>query len=68
MGPFTSDPPIWQVKKAMGPFILRRLKRDVLQDLPKKTETVRLVKMPQQQKAVYQSTIQLLAEQAKAKM
>mmetsp|Transcript_24426 Transcript_24426/g.58814 ORF Transcript_24426/g.58814 Transcript_24426/m.58814 type:complete len:1025 (+) Transcript_24426:139-3213(+) len=54
-----------QVKKIMGPFVLRRLKKDVLQNLPAKTEVVEYVKMPGAQKLVYAQTLQRVAEQAR---
>lgn len=37
----------------MKPFVLRRLKRDVLQDLPKKTDLVVTVAMVPTQKEQY---------------
>ncbi|GAA0368894.1 DEAD/DEAH box helicase [Alkalibacterium iburiense] len=36
------------------PFVLRRLKRDVLQDLPEKTETTEYIDLSEEQKRVYQ--------------
>lgn len=42
----------------MKPFILRRLKADVLKDLPKKTECVELCKMTPQQEKLYDKTIE----------
>ena len=36
-----------------APFILRRLKRDVLHDLPEKTETIRTSVMGEEQRALY---------------
>ncbi|XP_050311077.1 SWI/SNF-related matrix-associated actin-dependent regulator of chromatin subfamily A containing DEAD/H box 1 homolog [Anthonomus grandis grandis] len=44
---------IEQAKRIMKPFVLRRLKRDVLQDLPKKTDLVVTVSMLRTQKQQY---------------
>ncbi|KAH1015833.1 SWI/SNF-related matrix-associated actin-dependent regulator of chromatin subfamily A containing DEAD/H box 1 homolog isoform X2 [Dendroctonus ponderosae] len=44
---------IEQAKRIMKPFVLRRLKRDVLQDLPKKTDLVVTVAMVPTQKEQY---------------
>lgn len=52
----------------MGPFVLRRLKTDVLEHLPPKTELIELVKMPHQQEVAYLATMNLLVTQARAKM
>ncbi|XP_049873647.1 SWI/SNF-related matrix-associated actin-dependent regulator of chromatin subfamily A containing DEAD/H box 1 homolog [Pectinophora gossypiella] len=44
---------ITQAKRIMKPFVLRRLKRDVLQDLPKKTNHTELCPMSQRQERLY---------------
>ncbi|KAI5635805.1 hypothetical protein NE865_11503 [Phthorimaea operculella] len=44
---------ITQAKRIMKPFVLRRLKRDVLQDLPKKTNHTELCKMSAKQERLY---------------
>ncbi|CAG9774088.1 unnamed protein product [Ceutorhynchus assimilis] len=48
---------IEQAKRIMKPFVLRRLKRDVLQDLPKKTDLVVTVLMSPAQKSHYQDLV-----------
>ncbi|KOB67046.1 putative helicase, partial [Operophtera brumata] len=48
---------IVQAKRIMKPFVLRRLKRDVLQDLPKKTNHTELVTMSDKQKNQYDDLI-----------
>lgn len=42
-----------QLKKLTGPFILRRLKKDVLKELPDKLETVLYSNMEGEQKDLY---------------
>ncbi|GFR63589.1 SWI/SNF-related matrix-associated actin-dependent regulator of chromatin subfamily A containing DEAD/H box 1-like [Elysia marginata] len=44
---------IAQAKRIMKPFILRRLKKDVLQHLPKKTETIERCSMTPSQQELY---------------
>lgn len=41
----------------MKPFVLRRLKRDVLRELPTKTDTMTLVPMDSSQKTKYEELI-----------
>lgn len=48
---------IIQAKRIMKPFVLRRLKRDVLQDLPRKTNQRELVAMSTRQDALYKELI-----------
>jgi len=43
-----------ELKKKIYPFILRRLKREVLQDLPEKIEQTLFVEMSAQQKLLYE--------------
>lgn len=44
-----------QLKKQISPFILRRLKKDVLKELPEKIETIMTVDLTREQKLVYLS-------------
>ncbi len=44
-----------ELKKKIYPFILRRLKRDVLKDLPEKVEQTLFVEMSKAQKQLYES-------------
>ncbi|CAB3227270.1 unnamed protein product [Arctia plantaginis] len=48
---------ITQAKRIMKPFVLRRLKRDVLQDLPKKTNHRELCAMSNRQNMLYKNLI-----------
>lgn len=48
---------ITQAKRIMKPFVLRRLKRDVLQDLPKKTNHRELCPMSERQGILYKNLI-----------
>uniref|UniRef100_A0A2A4IW79 Uncharacterized protein n=1 Tax=Heliothis virescens TaxID=7102 RepID=A0A2A4IW79_HELVI len=48
---------ITQAKRIMKPFVLRRLKRDVLQDLPKKTNHRELCAMSERQGMLYKELI-----------
>lgn len=48
---------ITQAKRIMKPFVLRRLKRDVLQDLPKKTNHRELCPMSERQGQLYKNLI-----------
>ncbi|XP_053609678.1 SWI/SNF-related matrix-associated actin-dependent regulator of chromatin subfamily A containing DEAD/H box 1 homolog [Plodia interpunctella] len=48
---------ILQAKRIMKPFVLRRLKRDVLQDLPKKTNHTELCPMSERQQQLYKDLI-----------
>ncbi|XP_044729933.1 SWI/SNF-related matrix-associated actin-dependent regulator of chromatin subfamily A containing DEAD/H box 1 homolog isoform X1 [Chrysoperla carnea] len=55
--PFERDQ-IAQAKRIMKPFVLRRLKRDVLKDLPAKTDQTLLVPMNEAQSERYKKLIQ----------
>ena len=44
-----------ELKKRIQPFILRRMKKDVLKDLPDKIETKRISEMTAKQKKIYLS-------------
>lgn len=50
-----------------GPFILRRLKKDVLKELPDKLETVVYSKFEQEQKELYMANASLLKEELEQK-
>ncbi|MBQ6835065.1 MAG: DEAD/DEAH box helicase, partial [Lachnospiraceae bacterium] len=51
------------LRKMTGPFIMRRLKKDVLKELPDKLETVLYSAMEGEQKRLYQANAALLKEQ-----
>lgn len=51
-----------RLHRLISPFILRRLKKDVLKDLPNKLETVIYSKMEGKQLELYQANVQLLKE------
>lgn len=51
-----------RLQRLISPFILRRLKKDVLKDLPNKLETVIYSKMEGKQLELYQANVQLLTE------
>lgn len=42
-----------RLHRMTSPFVLRRLKRDVLHDLPEKTESIRVCAMGEEQRALY---------------
>mmetsp|Transcript_11755 Transcript_11755/g.32324 ORF Transcript_11755/g.32324 Transcript_11755/m.32324 type:complete len:793 (-) Transcript_11755:13-2391(-) len=50
-------PKVAKVQRIMRPFVLRRLKADVLLELPPKTEEVARVQMPPEQRAEYDATM-----------
>lgn len=56
-----------RLQKMVGPFIMRRLKLDVLKDLPDKLEEVRYVKFDKAQQTVYDAQVvhmqEMLAQQ-----
>ena len=49
--------------RAIKPFILRRTKREVLQDLPEKIEQVVRVRMGVEQRLLYEAQVQELRDQ-----
>lgn len=55
---------IEQAKLVMQPFVLRRLKQDVLQSLPKKTTTVLRIQMSDSQKQKYSELLDYYRNQA----
>ncbi len=48
------------LRRRIRPFLLRRLKKDVLADLPEKTESVLLAEMTPEQRRVYRAALQRL--------
>lgn len=56
-----------RLRKLVSPFILRRLKRDVLQELPEKVETVLTAEMTPEQRKLYLATALAAREQLAAK-
>lgn len=57
-----------RLQRMVGPFIMRRLKSDVLKDLPDKLEEVRYVKFAKEQQTVYDAQVvhmqEMLAQQS----
>ena len=51
------------LRKMTAPFLMRRLKKDVLKELPEKLETVLYSRMEGEQKTLYQANAALLREQ-----
>ena len=49
-----------QLRRRIRPFLLRRLKRDVLSDLPEKSEAVLTAEMTPEQRRVYRAALQRL--------
>ncbi len=47
----------------VAPFILRRMKKDVLQELPEKRESIVYVPLEGEQQALYQANVQLLRDE-----
>ncbi|GEL67362.1 DEAD/DEAH box helicase [Marinilactibacillus psychrotolerans] len=54
-----------RIAAKIRPFVLRRLKRDVLSDLPAKTETTEYIDLSTEQKRIYQSQLTLIREEVK---
>ncbi|MDE8735537.1 SNF2-related protein, partial [Eubacteriales bacterium DFI.9.88] len=48
--------------RMISPFILRRLKRDVLKELPEKNETIVYARMEKEQEALYKANAKQLSE------
>ncbi|XP_042229687.1 SWI/SNF-related matrix-associated actin-dependent regulator of chromatin subfamily A containing DEAD/H box 1 homolog [Homarus americanus] len=55
---------IEQAKRIMKPFFLRRLKCDVLKDLPPKHDEITFTPMSQRQKEIYSETVSFLSKRA----
>lgn len=56
-----------QAKRIMQPFVLRRLKKDVLKDLPTKTEEVLYCTMEERQQTKYNDLIAMFSKKAERK-
>lgn len=55
-----------RLQRMVGPFIMRRLKSDVLKDLPDKLEEVRYVKFDKEQQTVYDAQVVHMQEMLSA--
>lgn len=53
------------IAKRIKPFVLRRLKRDVLTELPEKIETVQYTELSEEQKKLYVAQLHLIRNDAK---
>ncbi|WP_158282297.1 DEAD/DEAH box helicase [Salipaludibacillus keqinensis] len=53
-----------KIAKRVKPFVLRRMKQDVLTELPDKIESVEYTPLTEKQKAVYLGQLQLLQQEA----
>ncbi|KAF2354949.1 SNF2-related N-terminal domain [Trinorchestia longiramus] len=56
---------IEQAKRIMKPFFLRRLKSDVLKDLPTKHDRIETIEMAEGQQKLYSSVVEVLSKKAK---
>ncbi len=54
-----------EIAKRIDIFILRRMKEDVLEDLPPKTETVEYIELFEEQKRLYQTQLALIRNDVK---
>ena len=63
---FVLNKNIEELKSLITPFILRRLKEDVLNELPEKVEKRYLVDMTSNQKSLYKSYVKEIKERLKA--
>ncbi len=57
-----------KLKKLVLPFILRRLKKDVLKELPDKTETTMYAQLEGEQKKLYEANVALIKKEINEKM
>lgn len=57
---------IEQAKRIMKPFVLRRLKKDVLQDLPKKNDFVISVPLAPTQREQYDNLVNTFQQASKS--
>ncbi|UCZ54006.1 DEAD/DEAH box helicase [Bacillus shivajii] len=53
-----------RITKRIRPFVLRRLKKDVLKDLPEKIENVQYTELNEEQKKVYMAQLRLIKDEA----
>lgn len=60
---FESENAMKQLRSMVAPFILRRLKKDVLKELPDKTETILYNKMDTEQERIYKAHLALLQKE-----
>ena len=60
---FASENATNQLRTMVAPFILRRLKKDVLKELPDKTETILYNKMEEEQEKIYKANLALLQKE-----
>ena len=51
-----------QLRKLVSPFILRRLKKDVLKELPPKSEYIRRIQLSEREQKTYYSAVQALRD------
>ncbi len=61
------DVALEQLKKIVQPFMLRRLKQDVLKELPEKVETIVYSKMEPAQREIYIANLQNVLDNLKSK-
>lgn len=54
-----------KIAAKIKPFILRRLKREVLDDLPPKTETTEYIELSEEQKRLYQTQLAMIRKEVK---
>lgn len=57
-----------EIRRRIRPFVLRRTKKDVLKDLPERTEMIRWVELDDQQKAAYLAFLQEAKREAERLM
>lgn len=57
---------VQQINRKIRPFVLRRLKKDVLKDLPEKVESIEYIDLSPEQKAMYVSQLRLVRNETNA--
>lgn len=65
---FESERATNQLRTMVAPFILRRLKKDVLKELPEKTETILYNEMTSEQEKIYKANLALLQQEFQKEM
>lgn len=60
---YQDDERLTLLKKLVSPFILRRVKQDVLKELPEKTESVLQIEFSEAEKKLYQASLQQIQTQ-----